>query len=227
MRAIIWTPNANRSGKNDYTGAFAPESIKLAKALALPNTIRAIPENANVSTMEQAITEIVAPKQLDLQLVDTPNLSRFCVLSHGVRNTLCLGHMRPQGRLFESWCDALATASREGQYYSGLVVTLYCCSLAGGNPDGSFADRLRWALRARGLDGWIDAHTTVGHTTKNPYVRRFDLTSSAGSYWLVQPGSLQWKAWRSALQTPFRFEFSERTTIEIARNLDTTEVRNA
>ena len=63
-------------------------------------------------------------------------------------------------------------------------VVLYACSTAKGENtaqdmeavggDGGFTDRLRDLLcQAGAVDYQVDAHSTAGHTMKNPYVRRF------------------------------------------------------
>jgi len=84
---------------------------------------------------------------------------------------------------------------------------LYCCltgfslNIAG---DGGFADKLRDAFCEAGMT-WVKvyAHTTAGHTTRNPYVRIFEGQGSPiggiGGQLLVQPGAKLWKTWRSAL----------------------------
>jgi len=45
----------------------------------------------------------------------------------------------------------------------------------------------------------VYAHTTAGHTTRNPYVRRI---VDGVSGWLVDPSSPQWEAWRDELHRP-------------------------
>ena len=100
--------------------------------------------------------------------------------------------------------------------YDNIRVTLYACSTAaspdrpdaasdGVGGDNGFADLLRDALCAEGaVNCHVDAHTCKGHTTKNPYLRRFEglgvNTGGIGGQWLVTPGSQQWKLWSAALK---------------------------
>ncbi len=122
---------------------------------------------------------------------------------------------------------------------SSLLVTLYCCSTAsdtdpktpemqdtGTGGDGGFADLLRDALCAQGFfDCQVDAHTTAGHTTQNPYVRRFEghgiPTGGVGGQWIVTPRSKQWAKWSAALKKgTFRFAFPFQSMFEIHTQLD-------
>lgn len=119
-----------------------------------------------------------------------------------------------------------AQAIKAGLFGSTRVnVTLYCCTAgsdtdpktpetSGDAPggDGGFADLLRDALCAAGVvDCRVDAHTVLGHTTRNPYVRRFDGHGSpvggVGGSWLVTPGSAHWHAWDKATDGELRWEF--------------------
>ncbi len=104
------------------------------------------------------------------------------------------------------------------------IVTLYACSTADGphlGGDGGFADALRDALCKVGATGCVvDAHTTAGHTTRNPYVRRFyGAASPVGGVWIVEPKSALWRPWVKALQGPFRWEFPLLTVAEIHARL--------
>lgn len=106
-----------------------------------------------------------------------------------------------------------------------VIVTLYCCTAgsdtnpktpetSGAAPggDGGFADLLRDALCAEGVvDCRVDAHTILGHTTRNPFVRRFEGAGSpvggVGGGWLVEPQSEHWHAWDKAVERELRWEF--------------------
>jgi hypothetical protein len=111
------------------------------------------------------------------------------------------------------------------------VVALYCCSTGAASSadayaefggDGGFADRLRDALCvAGGVHCTVDAHTTAGHTTMNPYVRRFEGRGSrvggVGGFDLVSPKSGDlWRRWRRALrETSLRYRFPVMSVAEI------------
>lgn len=110
---------------------------------------------------------------------------------------------------------AEALAQRAGR---GLIVPLYCCS-TGRTPgvptaeaheapggDGGFADELRDELCRAGLTNCrVDAHDRDGHTTWNPYVRRFDGEGSpvggVGGRYLVRAGGPTWTRWKHELKS--------------------------
>lgn len=117
---------------------------------------------------------------------------------------------------------ALSQLRRVGE----LIMTLYCCTTGSdtnsktseiiddGKPggDGGFADLLRDALCAVGVtSNCVDAHTVSGHTTENPYVRRFEghgiTTGGVGGMWLVSPKSALWSKWRKSLKGDLRWEY--------------------
>src|SRR5690606_18287712 len=95
---------------------------------------------------------------------------------------------------------------------SHAIITLYACDAArdgdsdrrddvapGPGGDGGFADALRDALSAdHHMHGHVDAHASLGHATKNPFVRRFWMdgeSADIGGDWLISPGSPAWRTW--------------------------------
>lgn len=111
-----------------------------------------------------------------------------------------------------------------------LTVALYCCS-TGADDDGSeadertpgpggdngFADRLRDELCELGVRATVFAHSTAGHTTKNPFVRVFEPGERRGGHWLVEPQGPHWAAWLRALHASdlrLRFPFMTRAQVE-------------
>ena len=70
-----------------------------------------------------------------------------------------------------------------------------------------FAARLTGALLDRGVDVEVFAHSSKGHTTRNPYCYRFcgDL-ARVYRVPIVQRGGVEWKAWKTALKTEKRFD---------------------
>jgi hypothetical protein len=129
------------------------------------------------------------------------HLAIFC---HGWANGL---QLVPMARVKD-----LAWALAPKRPGPGPVVTLYACSAADGphlGGDGGFADTLRDALCEAGATTCcVDAHTTAGHTTRNPYVRRFvGPTPATGGEYIVEPKSPLWRPWVKALSGPMRWEF--------------------
>src|SRR5690606_32555438 len=89
-------------------------------------------------------------------------------------------------------------------------IPLYACSTAHGGVagNGGFADMLRDAL-ARELPGVvIDGHTTKGHTTRNPHVRRFVAPAGKGGQYIVAQMSPKWTAWKRRLREDESFRFA-------------------
>jgi hypothetical protein len=108
------------------------------------------------------------------------------------------------------------------------VVALYACSTAGDadgadderqpgpGGEGGFADALRDALVVLGARPTVYAHTTKGHCTKNPWVRRFG-PDDFGGEWLVEPNSPRWNAWCHWLRADKnRFRFLRMSREEIS-----------
>ncbi|MBN1655383.1 MAG: hypothetical protein JXA30_16575 [Deltaproteobacteria bacterium] len=109
-----------------------------------------------------------------------------------------------------------------------LHVLLYCCKTGDvpGSPDedekklgpggdGGFADRVRDEF-CKAARPWIRvyAHTTSGHTTRNPFVRTFEgqgsLVGAVDGNWMVRPPkkgrkSPLWKPWRDAQWSKGKF----------------------
>jgi hypothetical protein len=84
--------------------------------------------------------------------------------------------------------DELAAAVSRVIKPSGVVV-LYACSTASLHPLGfasSLASRLPAGVR-------LLAHTTLGHATRNPYVRVYGAGEDGA--WLFAPTSTLWHGW--------------------------------
>lgn len=215
--ALIFAPQYNTKGRRDATGAFLPEAAAFAKTLggaAIVTNIDNGPAPA-VAAYRQVLDKIDSfrrdsgGKELDM-------LALFC---HGWSRGIQFGFNLSSVEALAGHLEKVASAR--------LAVVFYSC-LAGSGPkdavggDGGFADRFRDALCRAGLtDCQVDAHTTAGHTTRNPYVRRFEGRGSpvggVGGYYLVEPGSKLWPKWRAALKSdnslpgtyamPLRFAF--------------------
>lgn len=190
MRLAL-APRSNVEGKRDATGAFQPE----AKAWA------AYVGDAEVILFDNARPKARRKSETLGAIRGAKNLSHLALFCHGWPSGIQTGIAL---RDLPEFAEAVERASPS----IDLRVTLYCCSTGAGGigGDGGFADELRDALCRRGVTRCVvDAHTTPGHTTTNPHVRRFVGTGTehggAGGSWIVSPGSALWPRWRSLLRT--------------------------
>jgi hypothetical protein len=92
---------------------------------------------------------------------------------------------------------------------TGLIVPLFCCSTASSKAapeppaggDGGFADELRDALCVAGVTNCrVDASAKDGHTSRNPFKRRFAGTGhtvgAKGGQWIIAPSDPRFPRWR-------------------------------
>jgi hypothetical protein len=92
--------------------------------------------------------------------------------------------------------------------------------------DGGFCDEVRDALcRAGAISCRVDGHTTTGHTTRNPHVRRFlgncSPTGGVGGFYIVpRTNKKLWKVWREQLRTTYRFDYPLDSEAEILAYLN-------
>lgn len=205
MNALIFIPKNNAPGKSDVTGAFAPEAAAFMRTHGIPATRRVVFDNARDYLGRAKIV-------LDtLARVEPGSLETIAFFCHGWRDGIQAGVHRS----LSVFADALAK-----RCVLDPTIILYACSAGrdgdsdaiddtqpGAGDDGGFADALRDALVARGMRPRIFAHTTDGHTTRNPYVRLFDDSRAASGEWLVEPGSKSWKRWCAELKGNLRFRF--------------------
>jgi hypothetical protein len=180
----------------DATGAFQPEAAAFAKLHG--GVYRKIDNRQTATKMRGDVIQAIGECK--------PSVIALCC--HGWRTGIQFGFRSGNA---PELAEAIAL-------YSGSMptVALYCCSTGGGpgvGGDGGFADVLRDALCREGaLQCHVDAHTTAGHCTRNPHVRRFEglgsATGGAGGFYLVSPSSPLWKAWKLALsKTDLRLRF--------------------
>lgn len=199
-------------GKRDASRAFIPEAKAFADYWADDgfHTHVALIDNRKPRAARRAET-LAAVRAFG----PIAHLGLFC---HGWRNGVQVGF-----RVQE--LPALTEALAQMADTSALRVSLYCCSTAHGGTggDGGFADVLRDQLCERGLINCrIDGHTTRGHTTKNPYVRRFEGEGShfggQGGRFIVRPRGPLWREWRACLRDrsdPLRYAMTSLQTSEI------------
>ena len=209
MKRLIITVDRNTPGKHDFNGAFQPESFALAKkwGVARADIVNVDLGKPEEKRRRQVLTAVASAP---------PGLEVVAFLCHGLRTRL------PQLGWNRTNVGTLAGAIAKVSPPTVRVV-LYACSTGegtGADGDGGFADAFRDALCVAGAtDCQVDAHERAAHTTKNPYLRRFQglgaPSGGAGGGWIVTPKSAPWKSWRKAIDGPMRFAFPMMTTGQI------------
>lgn len=222
---LVLLPDRDRAGRNDYRGAFRPEADRLRVLFQLAESqVLEIPAGAPKATQREALRFAV-----ELASRGGP-LARVLFLCHGESHWLQLGEYRlvELAELAEVLAPALLPAA---------ALTLYCChtgevpddracrrggEASGCGEEGGLAAQLYGALAALGLAGVrVDGHERAGHTTRNPYVRRFDGASPLGRY-LVTPGGPLWGRFSARLHDvndPLRFTYPSLSDQELAVEL--------
>jgi hypothetical protein len=185
MTALAIHAGYDSPGKGDVRGAFRPEAKAWAKMHGAP--VVAFDNRLALPARRKAVESILA------QHTGVQYLAFFC---HGLRRSLQTGHTNTT---VNALADAITDACA-----SDVRIALYACST--GKDDAGFAAALRDALAKRGRTGWVDAHTTAGHTTRNPWVRRFYM-DRPGAEWIVARENTLWRRWVVALKTDLRFRF--------------------
>lgn len=202
---LAFAPQYNSEGKKDATGAFIPEAKAFVKCWADGQLVLVDNRKPFARMAEDVLTAIEQNSDFD-------TVAFFC---HGTSKKLQLGFSLNNVHVLAKALDDCSVP------YDDPRIVLYACSAGSSDQpggDGGFADILRDELCLSGrTHNSVDAHTTVGHATKNPYVRRFEgggtQKGGMGGYYLVTPNSNSWKRWVSLLkatpknETPLRFEF--------------------
>jgi hypothetical protein len=228
---IVFAPKHNRPGRSDATGAFIPEATRFLARHGLSRKRLQLIDNTGEKSSggparmrKQVLDVLAAQGEVDEQLLT--GVMFFC---HGWKTGLQLGFRIAQVRRL---AEAIAAVGGRD-----VRVCLYACNAGknvnrddrddleqyGGN--GGFADRLRDALcEAGAVDCCVDAHTTAGHATRNPNVRRFEgmgsPTGGSGGYYIVHRTKPQlWRKWRTALRSGMRYDFPFMETSEILAGL--------
>lgn len=193
MRVLAFCPRSNSPGKKDATGAFIPEALAFVRL-----------HGGRVAYFDNLLPPAQRFRSVLQELSQSAPVECVAFFCHGHKNGMQIGaNLRNIPTL------AAAIAGVDAR-----IVPLYACdaardldadrsddSLPGPGGVGGYADRLS---RALGGDISVDAHTTAGHTTWNPHVRRFP-----GGKWIVEPGSPLWRKWRAKLREDrdFRLTF--------------------
>jgi hypothetical protein len=224
-------PMHNTKGRKDATGAFIPEAKRFLEF------------HKQDSSMLHLIDNHLTKKEMMSQVLSLlsdfggiwPNgrpLEGIFFFCHGYRKGIQFGFTT---KSVDPLAEAIHAACGERP-----IVTFYSCDVArdpdrsrfddleGLGGDGGFADEMRDALcRVDSNFCIVDGHTTVGHTTKNPHVRRFNGDGSfkggIGGYYIVprQKKNL-FKKWRKALRGDLRFEYPFMSADHIVSSLSGT-----
>jgi len=205
-------PLHDTKGKRDASRAFIPEAHRFVDYWEGQGL------SGRVVCVDNRATNHVRRHELIHALGGTSQLRHLAIFAHGWRTGVQFGF-----RL--NHLSALARHITAVSIDDSPVVTLYCCSTAQGDTggDGGFADELRDALCEQGLTGCrVDAHTNRGHTTRNPYVRRFEGEGShyggQGGHPIVRPRGKHWARWKTALRDRddvLRYRFPRMGTAEV------------
>lgn len=216
--ALILLPDRNtldektQKMRGDWSGAFLPEAVRFGRLHKAPpeRLVKIDISRDRAARLQQVLAAVERCGSISL-------LAFFC---HGWRGGLQLG---PYSQDVAALVRVLGPRARHD-----LAVVLYACSAGGGTEDGpegpggegGFADALRDALVREGLPAQVDAHTCVGHTCRNPYVRRFSRDTATGGAWLVAPDDPLWKTWRARMHdTDLRHRFPLLTPEQIRQEL--------
>lgn len=216
MTILVAMPQYNTAGKSDASGAFHPEAFAFCRLHG------GTPAQFNNRIPMRHRFEEVLKWINHASPGSVKTLAMFC---HGYKTGLQCGVTNSNAAQF---AIALQTALAPGPR-----IVLYACDAArdtdddrsddtapGPGGDGGFADKLRHELSTRGVKATIYAHSTAGHTTRNPFVRRFDPDELAGGHWVVTPHSPLWRTWvRSLRDGTLRFRFPFMTQAELEREL--------
>lgn len=202
----------DKPGKRDATRAFIPEAHKFADYWQSQGFGARVEYVDNRATVHHRRAEMIHA------LGGTTQLRHLAIFAHGWRTGIQMGfrlnHLSALARHIDAVCAD-----------DSPVISLYCCSTAQGDAggDGGFADELRDALCEQGLMGCrVDAHTNRGHTTRNPYVRRFEGAGSnyggQGGQYIARPRGKHWARWKAALRDRddvLRYRFGQMDTAVI------------
>lgn len=229
MKALVFWSSVNTEGKADATGAFIPEAAHFANLHKIPKNMRTPVACVRMTPDERRKTVLDV-----LRSFVGENLDGIAIFCHGWADGLQIGFNRG---LLSTFARAVKDACRPEPF-----LALYACSTAendvkdnayaspGPGTDGGFADLLRDQLARIGVSGgWVDAHKSAGHCSRNPFVVRFRMgdvedraLGGVGGDWIVCPGSSSWKKWKLALaddERDLRLRFPIMTSVQIKTEL--------
>lgn len=214
---LIFIPNKNHT-KRDYSAVFKPEAERFCDFWDIDKDecIHQFDISKKYKDRAEDVYNVIDNHRAPLN-----NLVFFC---HGFPNGIQCGiKTKDLDRFVESiWQTPFGHTADE------INVILYCCSTGDtpGTPaanerrdgpgmgDNSFADKFRDKLCEYGFTFCtVWGHTTVGHSTRNPYMRVFYGEGSpeggSGGRFPVSPNSSLWKEWKKALWSRGEWKSSE------------------
>lgn len=221
---LILTPDRNVH-RRDYSIVFGPEAERYKRAL---DNHGKLSDRFNSTIHKINVARPMARRRAQtLDIIDSVpsgTLDGVTFFMHGWPKGIQCGFRLNDAKTF---VDHLVPKLRDGvgtAVSMPLIINLFCC-LTGDVPgsgnsdakklgpggDGGFADRVRDELCRAGYP-WVKvyAHTTKGHSTRNPFVRVMHGDGSPvggdGGRFAIPPPkrgapSPMWKAWKAALWT--------------------------
>jgi len=219
---------------NDVGGAFMPHSYYFSYYNFAPIKLTYIVDNGECALANGQITNPISYLQRKLTVLnfldslrgDQPK-SVIAFFSHGWETGFQFGFKTNTNVLYRGSTindvEALATAIARIAT-PDVIVILYACLT--GADDNGFAAQLRDRLVVSCPDCRVDAHKTLGHSTKNPFVNRFESPAGSAGQMVVPHGHRLWNKWRRILSDPFGerstllWKFSQMTITEIHEHLD-------
>jgi len=235
---IVFAPKYNTK-RADATGAFQPEARRFMERHGISSDLYHLVDNTGRGNpggkpgpKDKARMKRQVLEAIDSTLHVNAELRGVAFFCHGYRTGIQFGITNKDvGALASS----IASAS-----HPTVRVPLYACDtgrdkdrnrkddLEAFGGDGGFADSLRDALCVQAArDNVVWAHTTAGHTTRNPHVRVFmglgsEYGNTGGFYVVARNNRKLWKAWRQALRakgSTLRYDFPFMEVAEIHRFL--------
>lgn len=221
-QTLVIYSSKNVKGRHDATGAFIPEAKRFAKVNNVPeHNMLGVP---CVGMKAAKRREIVLDFLYTMR--DQP-VEMVAWFAHGWSQGIQFGFTKKHITELVNYLPSYTLQQKH---------VLYACSTASTNEktrnvkspgtDGGFADLLRDEMAFCDYSdysgGWVDGHLQPGHTTRNPYVFRFNTYTSDtfGGKYIVDPNSVNWRKWVKALKTDFRFKFPYMTVREIESYLE-------
>ncbi len=225
---------------NDVGGAFMPETWYFSYYNFAPYESTYIVDNGECAEVHGEIKNPVSAAQMKRKVLDVldsfpsgENLSVIAFFCHGWHAGIQIGFRTNTQITYRSMemndTDALAQAIARISK-PDIKVVLYACSA--GDTDDSFAAHLRDSLVRHCPNCRVDAHKTVGHSTQNPRVNRFEgPEGSAGQMIVDQSDHHLWHKWTTLLHHPFEqhstllWKYSQMTIPEIHEYLESFEIQ--
>ena len=214
---LVFAPMYNTGKKKDATGAFQPEAKRFCEYHGIDKENLILIDNKKPKYMQKAA---VLDRIADEGPGSIDSLVFFC---HGFRSGFQFGFKLKDANDLAA-CVEDSTIDYEFDDV-GPSLIFYSCDMArdldrdrdddtqefGG--DGGMADTIRDALCVHGMVNCrVVAHSTTGHTDKNPYAKFFDGQGSpiggVGGQMPVSRKSPLWKSWVHNLRKSKTFRFA-------------------